>query len=283
MTMNCILLADGRRIDAGNLIGSGTDGFVIRNGCHVLKIPQLFGRLQPDGKIEADGDNELHLGHLETEKQVYERLHEVPGVAKCIECTSNGILLEYYPNGSLSEYLSCHKPPSTAWRWHWVLQATDIIGHCHERGVLVFDIALRNFLLTDDLNLRIIDFANSMLVPQSMDITQVNVDGCTAGLDLLHLSNVIYSIMTWQPFSVECAMESEWPHIDQIPDLQGLDYGQIMHKCWTRRYTGIQELVLEIRLCAKTSSSAGPLERQTQSCTPSAVSVRSASPVLPPA
>ncbi|EME42680.1 hypothetical protein DOTSEDRAFT_46152 [Dothistroma septosporum NZE10] len=69
-----------------------------------------------------------------------------------------------------------------------------------------------------------------------------DVDGCTAELDILHLSNVIYSIMTWQTFSIECAMESEWPSIDEMPGLDGLDFGQIMLACWSRKYTTIQEL-----------------------------------------
>ncbi|KAM0703253.1 hypothetical protein Q7P35_009191 [Cladosporium inversicolor] len=38
-------------------------------------------------------------------------------------------------------------------------------------------------------------------LPESMDITRADVDGCTAKLDLLHLSNIVYSIMTWQIFS----------------------------------------------------------------------------------
>ncbi|KXS97607.1 hypothetical protein AC578_5761 [Pseudocercospora eumusae] len=267
MTVDCILLVDGRRIDAADLVGSGIDGFVIRNGSYVLKIPKLFGRLLSDGTIEADSENHFHVNHLELEKQAYERLRGVPGVAKCIECTSDGILLKYYQNGALSEYISCHKPPSMPWRWRWVLQATEIIALCHERGVLVFDIALRNFLLADDFSLRIIDFSNSSLVPQSMDITEANLDGCTARLDLFHLANVIYSIMTWQKFSFDCAMESEWPTIDQIPDLEGLDVGQIIHACWNREYTTIQEFALEIRLYAKTSSSAGILESPNQSNT----------------
>lgn len=256
MSVDCILLADGRRVDAARLVGSGIDGFIIRNGCNVLKIPKLFGRLLSDGTIEADKDNDLHLNHLEVEKQVYERLRGVPGVAKCIECTSNGILLEYYQSGSLSEYISCHEPPSMPQRWYWILQATNTVAHCHERGVLVFDVALRNFLLADDFSLRIIDFANSSLVPRSADITEANVDGCTARLDLFHLSNVIYSIMIWQKFSVECAMESEWPSIDRMPDLEGLDFGHTIHACWAQEYTTIQELALELRRCEKTSLSA---------------------------
>ncbi|KAK3114509.1 hypothetical protein LTR53_007113 [Teratosphaeriaceae sp. CCFEE 6253] len=243
--MNCLVLADGHRVTAESLIGSGLDGFVIRHGSGcVLKIPKLFARLQSDGRVEAYSDdaNELALEDLEVEKTVYERLRGVPGVAKCIECTSNGILLEYYANGSLSEYISAHShnPPSMSQRWRWAVQATDIIARCHERGVLVFDIALRNFVLTENLDLRIIDFANSSLVPlsPSIDFSRVNVIGCTAGLDLLHLSNVIYSIM-------------------------------VILGCWTRKYTSVQDMAPELRLCIETPSSTRPLERQTQAAEPS--------------
>ena len=148
------------------------------------------------------------------------------------------------------------------WRWKWVNMATDIIASCHGKGVLVFDIALRNFLLADDFSLRIIDFANSTLVSQDMYITRVNKDGCTATLDLLHLSNVIYSIMTWQNFSVDCAMESEWPNTDRMPNLEGLDCGWIITKCWNREYTAIQGLIADVQLCADNSLSARPLHDQ---------------------
>lgn len=84
-----------------------------------------------------------------------------------------------------------------SWRWHWVLQATDIIARCHDRGVLVLDIALRNFLLTDEFDLCIIDFTNSSLVSQEKDITKVDIDGQTALLDILYLCTVIYSVLTW--------------------------------------------------------------------------------------
>ncbi len=262
--MNCILLADGSRVDVGDMIGNGMDGFVIRKGCHVLKIPHLYGSIHPDGKVEPSSENEWYVGRLELEKEVYERLRRVPGVAECIECTSNGILLQYYGNGSLREYMAEHEPPPLPRRWDWILQATDIIARCHQRGVLVFDIAPRNFVLTDDLDLRIIDFSNSSLLPLSVDINRAEVDGSTVRVDLLHLSSVIYSIMSWQPFSVDCAMESEWPDIDKIPDLEGLQCGQAIRKCWTRTYTRIQELVLELRLCAMNTPYAGPLQHNTQ-------------------
>jgi serine/threonine protein kinase len=94
-------------------------------------------------------------------------------------------------------------------RWHWAVQVTETIARCHDRGILIFDISRRNVLLKDDLDLRTFDFANSSLIPQSEDIAQANIDRCTAALDLFHLANVIYSIIIWQPFSVDCAMDSE--------------------------------------------------------------------------
>jgi hypothetical protein len=185
LNMNWILLADGSRVDANKLIGDGADGFIILEGKHVLKIPRLLGRLRPDGKIDGHIDDELHLQHLELKKEVYKRLIGVPGIAKCIECTNNGILPEHYSKGSLSEYISsAYDAASMSWRWFWILQATDVIARCHEKGVLVYDIALRSFLLADDLSLRLIDFANSAPLPEDMDITRADIDGCTARLDL---------------------------------------------------------------------------------------------------
>lgn len=112
MVLNCILRADGHRVDAATLIGTGTDGFIIHLGRYVLRIPKLVGNLMPDGELIPHSDNSLHLDHLENEKRVYERLHKVPRVAACIECTSNGNLLDFYRKGNLSDHSSRDEPPS---------------------------------------------------------------------------------------------------------------------------------------------------------------------------
>lgn len=219
-----------------------------------MKIPILVGELRADGSIEADPDNERLVTHLEMEKQIYERLRHVPGVAECIESTSNGILLTYYPNGAMSEYLArCTEAPLATQRMEWILQATDTIARCHQRGVLIFDIALRNFLLADDLTLRLIDFSNSSLLPPDTNIVEANADGCTVQVDLLHLSSVIYSICTWRAFSVSCNTHSEWPDLEQMPDLSRLDLGPMIQNCWERKYTSAEELLQDLRLCTNSS------------------------------
>ena len=251
--MNCIILASVRSIPADDLVGSGSDGFIIRHGDNqVLKIPRLFGCSQGNGVIEADGDNHLHLDHLDLEKDIYERLRGVPGIANCIESNSDGILLEYYRKGSLGDLISRsnHPPPSMAQRWKWVLQASDCVARCHERRVLVFDIALRNFLLTDDLDLRMIDFANSALLPVDADLSKADVDGLTVKVDILHFANVVYSILAWREFSCRCEEEAEWPSLDRMPDVSGMDCGEVIRDCWLMRYVSVQELAFELRKCA---------------------------------
>lgn len=279
--MACIILADGSRVDSAKLVGNGADGFVIRHEDHVMKIPNLLGYLQPSGEIEAHADNDLYYDSLENEKEVYKRLQHVSGVAECLGHTSNGIRLRYYPNGSLHELILRYGPPPIHWRWQWALQAIDIIARCHERGVLVLDIALRNFLLTDEFDLRIIDFTNSSLVSRDVDITKVNIDGGTAALDLLYLSAVIYSILTWQDFSTHCFDESDWPSADTMPNLAGLAFGQVIQKCWLREYTCIQDLACEIRQYAAVPPTE-PLDHRALVLAPSGVNVRSSLSDSPP-
>ena len=173
----CILLVDGERIWADAIVGNGADSFVIRRGDHVLKIPTLHGTLLPDGTVEPDSENEMYIERLDPEKRIYKRLHGVPGIAKCIECTSNGILLKYYRKGDLERYIAANEPAPMSWRWRWIIQATDIISNCHENGVLDFDIALLDggsmfgAMRGSMTNVWTESFREKEMVPTSNDIT----------------------------------------------------------------------------------------------------------------
>jgi hypothetical protein len=91
-----------------------------------------------------------------------------------------------------------------------------------------------------------IDFANSGLLPLGTDVSKADVDGGTAKLDMFHLSNVIYSILTWRVFSRRCE-EAEWPGLDQMPDLKGVGCSQTLIDCWSKKFDGVQELALKLR------------------------------------
>ncbi|KAK3674490.1 hypothetical protein LTR78_005576 [Recurvomyces mirabilis] len=240
-----ILLADGTRVDSASLLGMGTDGFILRSGDYVLKAPKLYGYMDGKGTVQKDDDNLIHLTHLDAEKEVYQRLQGVPGVADFISCSPNG-------NGSLAEYIKGRGPPSLYTRWAWTVQATDAVKNCHDKGVLVFDIALRNFVLADDMGLRMIDFANSALLPpdSSNDMSKVDVDGCTVALDIFHLSNVIYSLLARREFHIDCAYESEWPALSDLPCVNDVPNGHIVRKCWMNGYATVRELQEDLHSCS---------------------------------
>lgn len=247
--MDCLVLADGTRVDAGKIVNSGIDGFIIRAGPHVLKIPKLYGRLFPDGTVQPSEENRFYVDDLENEKQVYKRLHNILGIARCIDCTQNGILLEYYSNGSLETSMKKHNEPQRSVKHAWIGQITDIIARCHERRVLLYDIALRNIVLTNEHEIRLIDFANSVLLPEDVDVSQAAVGGYSMAVELLHLANVIYSVMSWRKFSVDCAMESEWPDTSGMPVFGIQEWDVLIFKCWNKQYSSIVDLHRDLQLC----------------------------------
>ncbi|CAD0109744.1 unnamed protein product [Aureobasidium uvarum] len=75
------LYADGQPVRTG-VIEFGMDGCITpMSPTSVMKIPRLDATLLPDGSLEPDGDNIWRRDSLEVEKQVYRRLHGIPGLA----------------------------------------------------------------------------------------------------------------------------------------------------------------------------------------------------------
>lgn len=244
--MHCLMYADGTRINLNQVIGRGLDGVVVLTGDTVLKAPKLYGIYQ-SGIAKLDEDDCYISYDLENEKCVYARLENTTGIAKCLGTSPNGITLEYCSNGSLEQYMENNEEPELTRKQGWINEIVDAVARCHEKRVLIFDIALRNILLMEDWSIRIVDFANSVLFQLDIDLSEAENEGCTAKLDMLHLGNVIYSVAKWQKFSVDCAMESEWPDRSEMPRLEKIPCGHVIAKCWAQQYRSVQELQRDLK------------------------------------
>jgi len=237
----CIIHPDGSLVTS-KIIGMGLDGFVVHNEpSTVLKIPKLHGCLLPDGTIEPDPDNEWS-SDLSTERTIYERLQGVRGVASYLGTVKDGLLLEYYSNGCLEELMEKDSPPAWSQRMDWILQIIDVFAACHAKKVLVCDIALRNLLLADDYTIRIIDFANSSLCPLEHSGELRNSDGYCSKIDILHVTNVIYSLSCWKKFQVDCVTMDEWPDAESLPSTMDLPLGDVISESWSRQFETLYEL-----------------------------------------
>ncbi|KEQ66912.1 uncharacterized protein M437DRAFT_63077 [Aureobasidium melanogenum CBS 110374] len=102
-----------------------------------------------------------------------------------------------------------------------------------------------------DLNLKLIDFANSSCLEIDEDTELVDEDGYTAEIDLLHVSYVIYSISRWEKFENDHIMSMDkWPAADSLPSTSNLPLGDIITKAWSRQFNNLDELKLAIKSAA---------------------------------
>ena len=212
-----------------------------------MKIHRLDATVLPDGSLEPNEDNAWYVDSPEDEKEVYGRLHGVKGLANCLNISKNGLELEFYQRGDLKDYIKDNFPPPSAQKLAWIQQLVDFVAACHNRKVLWFDTALRNILLADDMTTRAIDFVNSTVVPPDADIEAKTSDGYSAKVEVLHATNVIYSISRWTEFQTDCVVEEEWPAMDTFPATQDLELGHVISKAWGHEYSNVLELRDAIR------------------------------------
>ncbi|KAI9833639.1 MAG: hypothetical protein M1819_003592 [Sarea resinae] len=247
-----LLKPDGTPLisDANQILGNGTNGLVLKCGAHALKAPKIRDTSILDCEMLEDQlyVNEVNIATLETEKAVYKRVGRCDGIADCIASSEEGILLVYYKRGDAATFLEREKELGWSVKARWILSVMQAVSQLHRAKLLIYDIALRNFLVADDgLSLRMIDFGQCSLFPlDTADITAVSDNGLTAQVDLFHLGSTIYSIAVWKRYENDLLNhEFQLPPIKDLPDVGHLPCGDIIKKCWTGRYRDAGEVYSE--------------------------------------
>jgi len=230
------------------LLAFGMDEFIIpASSMTVMEIPRLDATSLPDESLEPNEENAWCVDNLEVEQEVYRRLNGVKGLANCLNISKNGLELEYYRKGDFEDNIKNNPPPPWTQKLVLTSKLVDFVATCHERKVLCFDIALRNILLADDMTIRAIDFAKSTVVPLDADVEAKTSDGYSLKVEVLHATNVIYSISRWTEFQTDCVAEEEWPAMDTFPVTHILELGHIISKAWGHEYSNVLELRGAIR------------------------------------
>ncbi|KFY07756.1 hypothetical protein V492_06856 [Pseudogymnoascus sp. VKM F-4246] len=197
---------------------------------------------------------------LELESRIYQRLPKKhPRLLEMISYSRDeGLVLEYMPEGDLGTYLRGEEPRTRLhphlWpergaveitpqqRLQWACDAAEGLQLLHENGVWHCDVRTTNFLLDDDLRLKIIDFEGSSLdgcEPLSLEMTRYLLprdprEPSTAATELFALGSTIYEIMTGKEPYLDLAddevmalfTEKKFPPVDELP------CGDVIMKCW---------------------------------------------------
>jgi serine/threonine protein kinase len=133
-----------------------------------------------------------------------------------------------------------------------VNQAAQAVSFVHSRGIIHCDIHPNNFLLDDQLNLRLCDFSGSLfgkLDGQAMESTRFflprdPLTTPTEWTDLFALGSTIYYIMCGQEPYRDLSDDDVTARYErgEFPDVTTVPYGRIIRACWTGTFSNAHDL-----------------------------------------
>ena len=228
------------------IIGRGATAIIVRDGQSALKLPLRYGIIGLDGafKEHDDATTEESYEAQERESKVYQRLAHHDDVVACLESSAAGIRLELMENGSLEEYLSKSKEsPACSLQLDWFRAMTRALSHVHQCRILAADIAIRNFLVSANLTVKLSDFNQSIILPPETDMETASESGFSVGTDIGQLGAVFFTVATGQacefdlfkdlPFEPSDAI---WPQRESLPSTESIWIGPIIERCWTKSW-----------------------------------------------
>ncbi|KAJ5117687.1 hypothetical protein N7448_011319 [Penicillium atrosanguineum] len=244
---------------ASRIIAFGTTGIVCQSCRHPEQVIKAPLRYKVEGCSTDVIETTLHEENFarlcfEREKIIYKMLPEDPNVLNCIEVMDHCIRLPFLRLGNLRDYLLNHnREVDSHTREKWITMAASAIGLVHSFGVIHADISARNFLVADDMSIKLCDFSGSAIGEKTSLISEEdryrmapNYPRSTA-TDIFALGCLMFEITTgrrpYDEISDEDCQEIErFYSIGQFPSLEGLPYQGIIQKCWTCQYNVVDQV-----------------------------------------
>ncbi|KAJ5921096.1 hypothetical protein N7466_009422 [Penicillium verhagenii] len=224
-------------------------------------------------------DNDIQA--IQREAMIYDTIGPHIRIAECISMGNNEFCqhvdIKYYPHGDLAAYIQQNSiTPELQSKWfHQILEAVVTI---HSFDVIHSDLALRQFFIDENLDLRLGDF-NFAQCPGHPALGYEKASHClprdydlpnTESSDIFAMGSTLYELVTGNiPYGELNMLESNDPdvvkaHLDrqhevidfeierryknhEYPDVSKLPHGYLILDCWRGDITTAKE-ALEIYL-----------------------------------
>ncbi|PLN79474.1 protein kinase-like protein [Aspergillus taichungensis] len=245
------------------MVAFGSSGIVCRDSCNdteVLKSPLRhdLSKCSEETVLSMQEEESFSLMSIEREKCIYRSLPKHKDILDCVDITDAGIRFPYMHNGHLRDYIrkhSAHVDDLT--KDTWIRNAVNAVQFIHAHSVIHGDISARNFLVADDLSIKLCDFAGSGIgdissVVMEEDRYRKSPDSPRSfQTDLFALGCLIFEILVGsRPY--EEVSDEDWETIANnydrgvFPPVGDLKYGDVISKCWTSQYTEARQILLDI-------------------------------------
>lgn len=245
------------------MIALGSAGAICRDSTNpnqVVKAPLKHNVQGCNDQVIKSVEHREYFSELciSQEKLIYQTLPKNAYILDCLATTERGLLFPFMRLGNLRDYLQKHNHHlDSHLRDHWIENAVNAISIIHAHGVIHADISPRNFLVADDLSIKLCDFAGSAIgdldaLVEEEDRYRISPwSARTVKTDLFALGCLIFEISTgvrpYDEIADDRSEEIQRRYAEQIfPDLDGLRYRDVIYKCWTSQYTSVDMLIYDI-------------------------------------
>lgn len=222
-------------------LGAGQSGVVFKLAPKVVaKYPHTGREVKHDVKFE---------------RKVYERLGHHPSILSYPGSRGPEILLEYHPRGTLRQLIESN---ADIFLFKWVEQIVEGLDYLHGKGIIHCDTSTSNVLTTDNSDAVLCDFAGSLIDGQRLSGSfygqrclrrhDYSFDFVVKD-DLFALGSVIYEMSTRKrPYDGKNDEEVRQLYKEgKLPDVLGIELGNIINKCWHADYESAAEVLVDIR------------------------------------
>jgi len=217
----------------------------------------IAARLQ-DGTVVKFPTLEHKNEHIIKERLMYKALGDHPHILKCFGFMRVGDRLglhfEYCPE-NLAIWLPDKgwSPPDSEQRRKFARQAVEAVAHMQSKGIIHGDIARRNMLLDESLNLKLSDFEGTFAdtpkiwghaedpdhrMPQKGYGLFNLMYPRTFKTDLFALASALFEILSGS-HAYDGLTDDEIHKLylqGQFQDASNLLYGPVLKKCWKQQY-----------------------------------------------
>ncbi|EPE05528.1 serine threonine protein kinase [Ophiostoma piceae UAMH 11346] len=236
-------------------IGRGAFGSVVVQPCgtRVIKTAR---------KGSSPRNHKTHMRTILRECSVYIHLPTHQRLLPFYDCAatpvSASITLGYCKNGNLYDYLEAHPEATLCQRTIWCIEATEGLAHLHRHKVIHCDLRPDNFLVDDDLRLRIIDFGGSAIdddIPLAAEAEGYFLPrpppwACNTATDLFALGSTLYHIVTGhrphQDRAPQDDITASFERKEYPDDVHTLLIGAVVLKCWKSEYKYAADVYYEL-------------------------------------